>query len=205
MILSNRTINTQIWCLLLDQDCSNEHHLPVPFPYVHCDRGGVGRGWGVIFLLLIAHLTLTHKYDVYSLTKFVQMNITYSWCPMVVGWNLLFVIVCLVGQGWSQVQKKLTELEIYLFLLYSCSKILVYMMLSNRIINTQIWCLLLDQVCPNEHHLPVPFPHIHCDRGAVGRGWGSPSFSSLLSHQLWITIGGGMGRGGGSTSSSSSY
>ena len=83
-----------------------------------------------------------------------------------------FVIVFLVGQGWTPVQKKLTELEIYLFLLYSCSKILVYMMLSNRIINTQIWCLLLDQVCPNEHHLPVPFPHIHCDRGGVGRGGG---------------------------------
>ena len=98
------------------------------------------------------------------------------------GWpfrgGVYFVIVFLVGQGWTPVQKKLTELEIYLFLLYSCSKILVYMMLSNRIINTQIWCLLLDQVCPNEHHLPVPFPHIQCDRSGMGRDGGSTSSSS---------------------------
>ena len=142
---------------------------------------------GVILLLLIAHLTLTHKYDVYSLTKFVQMNITYSWCPMVVGWNLLFVIVCLVGQGWTQVQKKLTEFEIYLFLLYSCSKILVYMMLSNRIINTQIWCLLLDQVCPNEHHLllmsngcEVEFTFCYCMLG-----WPGLDSSSKKANRIW--------------------
>ena len=106
MILSNRTINTQIWCLLLDQVCPNEHHLPVPLPYIHCDRGGVGRGGGS---------SSSSSLLISPLTKFVHMNITYSWCPMVVEWNLL----------------------------------------SNRTINTQIWCLLLDQVCPNEHHLSV--------------------------------------------------
>ena len=128
-----------------------------------------------------------------SLSKWTSLTPDVQWLW---GWNLLFVIVCLVGQGWTQVQKKLTEFEIYLFLLYCCSKILVYMMLSNRNINTQIWCLLLDQVCPNEHHLPVPFPYIHCDRGGVGRGGGHPP-PHCSSHQLWMTIGGGVGRGGG--------
>ena len=135
MIISNRTINTQIWCLLLDQVC-----------------------------------------------------------PMVVEWNLPFVIVFLVGEGGTQVQKKLTECEIYLLLLYSCSKILVYMIISNRTINTQIWCFLLDQVCPNEHHLPVPFPYRHCDRGGVG----SRSSSSLL---ISPTLDDHLGVGWGSSSS----
>ena len=78
--------------------------------------------------------------------------------------------------------------------MYSCSKILVSMIPSNRTINTQIWCLLLDQVCPNEHHLPVPFPYIHCDRGGVG---GPPPPPHYSSHQLWMSIGVGWigGRG----------
>ena len=60
-------------------------HLPVPFPYIHCDRGGVGRGWEVILLL---------------------------WSGI-----YLFVIVCLFGKDWSQVQKKLTEFENLPFLI----------------------------------------------------------------------------------------
>ena len=92
------------------------------------------------------------------------------------GWVFLLLLIAhLTNSGW----------QIYLLLLYSCSKILVYMIISNRTINTQIWCLLLDQVCPNEHHLPVPF----------GGGWvgGHPPHCS--SHQLWVTIWGGVGSG----------
>ena len=109
--------------------------------------------------------------------------------------RLYFVIVFLVGEGGTQGQKKLkylkftfcfivSEFEIYLFLLYSCSKILAYMILSNRTINTQIWCLFLDQVCPNEHHLPVPFLiYIVTGMGWVGDG-GHPPPPHCSSHQL---------------------
>ena len=114
-------------------------HLPVPVPYIHCDRGGVGRGWGS---------SSSSSLLISPLTKFVQMNITYSWWPMVVEWNLL----------------------------------------SNRTINTQIWCLVLDQVCPNEHHLPVPSPCIHC-----GRDGGHPPPPHCSQHQLWMTTRVGVG------------
>ena len=191
-LLSNRTINTQMWCLLLDQVYPNEHHLPVPSPCIHCGRGGVGGGCGVILLLLIAHHTNSEwplgwggVGVILLLLLIFQLWIILGWVGLKfrnsVEWNLPFCYCMLVWWGWDSSSKKANRIwKIYLFLLYSCIKILVYIILSNRTINTQIWCLLLDQDCPNEYHLPVPFPYIHCDRGGVGRGWGSSSSSSLL-------------------------
>ena len=92
--------------------------------------------------------------------------------------------------------KLITKLQIYLLILYSCSKILVYMLNSNSTINTEIWCLLLDQVCPNEHHLPVPFPDIPCDGDGwvwwgVGLGCPTPHCSSYLTlNSWWPRVGG---------------
>ena len=69
------------------------------------------------------------------------------------------------------------------------------MLNCNSTINTQIWCLLLDQICPSEHHISVPSLiclmmgesctfYIQSRSHCLGVWVRSSHFTSRQSHQL---------------------